>query len=122
HVLAWGGLRGAVSLALVLSLPAALGSDRELLQVMAFGVVLFTLLVQATTMRPLVRWLGIVTRSQAQDEYEVRHARLTALRAADARLDQLHREGLVSTPTWEKLKPIVTQQAAGEAAAVRQVL
>jgi len=122
HVLAWGGLRGAVSLALVLSLPAALGSDRELLQVMAFGVVLFTLLVQATTMRPLVRWLGIVTRSQGQDEYEVLHARLTALRAADARLDRMHTEGLLSSPTWEKLKPIVTQRAAGEAAAVRQVL
>ena len=122
HVLAWGGLRGAVSLALVLSLPAALGGDRQLLQVMAFGVVLFTLVAQATTMRPLVRWLNIITRSQAQDEYEARHARLTALRAADARLDRLHNEGLMSSPTWEKLKPIVTQRAASEAAAVRQVL
>ena len=43
HVLGWGGLRGAISLALVLSLPTTFGSDRELLQVMAFGVVLFTL-------------------------------------------------------------------------------
>ena len=32
-VLVWGGLRGAVSLALALSLPAALGPDRALLQV-----------------------------------------------------------------------------------------
>ena len=122
HVLAWGGLRGAVSLALVLSLPAALGSDRELLRVMAFGVVLFTLLVQATTMRPLVRRLGIATRSQGQEEYDLRHARLTALRAADARLDRLHTEGLISSPAWEKLKPLVTRRAASEAVAVRQVL
>ena len=122
HVLAWGGLRGAVSLALVLSLPAALGPEHELLRVMAFGVVLFTLVVQATTMRPLVRRLGIVTRGQGQDEYDLRHARLTALRAADARLDRLHHDGLISTPAWEKLKPIVTQNAAHEAAAVRQVL
>ena len=122
HVLAWGGLRGAVSLALALGLPAALGPDRDLLQTMTFGVVLFTLLAQATTMRPLVRWLGIVTRSPGQAEYEASHARLTALRAADVRLDRLHAEGLMSSPTWEKLKPIVAERAAAQAAAVREVL
>lgn len=122
HVLAWGGLRGAISLALALSLPAALGPDRELLRVMAFGVVLFTLLGQATTMRPLIGRLRIITRSEVQVEYEMRHARLTALRAADARLDRLHEEGLLSAPTWEKLKPIITQRAAALAQAVREVL
>ena len=40
HILAWGGLRGALSLALALSLPAAFGPDRELLRTMAFGVAL----------------------------------------------------------------------------------
>jgi CPA1 family monovalent cation:H+ antiporter len=63
HVLNWGGLRGAISLALVLSLPTALGAERDLLRVMTFGVVLFSLLVQATTMRSLVRRLDIVTRT-----------------------------------------------------------
>src|SRR5574341_1300115 len=77
HIVAWGGLRGAISLALALSLPESLGADRDLLRVMAFGVVLFTLLAQATTMRPLIRWLRIITRSEAQVEYETRHARLT---------------------------------------------
>ena len=52
HVLNWSGLRGAIALALALSLPAALGEGREMVQVMAFGVVLFTLVVQSTTMRP----------------------------------------------------------------------
>ena len=45
HVANWSGLRGAISLALALSLPAALGSDRDLLRIMVFGVVLFTLLI-----------------------------------------------------------------------------
>ncbi|HLB46818.1 MAG TPA: Na+/H+ antiporter [Anaerolineales bacterium] len=122
HVLTWGGLRGAISLALALSLPSALGADRDLIRVMAFGVVLFTLLGQATTMRPLIRWLRIITRGEAQVEYEMRHARLTTLRAADARLDRLHAEGLLSTPTWEKLKPLITQRATALAEAVREVL
>ena len=52
HVLGWSGLRGAISLALALSLPKALGSAHTQLHVMAFGIVLFTLLVQATTIAP----------------------------------------------------------------------
>jgi len=122
HILNWGDLRGAISLALALSLPATLSGDRDLLRVMAFGVVLFTLLVQSTTIRPLIRWLRIITYSDAQVEYEMRHARLTALRSADARLDRLHAEGLMSTPTWEKLKKFVTQNAASLAEAVRDFL
>jgi CPA1 family monovalent cation:H+ antiporter len=122
HTLVWGSLRGAISLALALSLPAALGPDRDLLRVMAFGVVLFTLLVQSTTMRPLIRWLRIITRSEAQVVYEMQHARLTALRSADARLDRLHIDGLVSTHTWEKLKQFVSEQAGSLAEAVRELL
>jgi CPA1 family monovalent cation:H+ antiporter len=122
HVLNWGGFRGAICLALALSLPASLGGDRDLLRVMAFGVVLFTLLAQSTTMRPLIRWLRIITRGEAQLEYELRHARLAALRSADARLDRMHTEGLLSTHTWEKLKQFITQNADSLVVAVREVL
>jgi len=122
HILTWGGLRGAICLALVLSLPASFGNSRDLLQVMAFGVVLFTLLVQGTTMSHLIRKLNIVVRSEGQIDYEIGHARLASLRAADARLDRLHTEGLISTHTLERLKPFITQRAASLAEAVRAVL
>src|SRR5690349_12258679 len=52
HILFWGGLRGAVAIALALSLPVDF-PKRELLQAITFGIVLFTLLVQGTT----VEWL-----------------------------------------------------------------
>jgi len=61
-VILWGGLRGAVTLALTLSVtenrrvPAEV---QHLVSVLATGFVLFTLLVQATTLRPLLRWLGL---------------------------------------------------------------
>ena len=56
HVIYWSGLRGAVSTALALSLPADL-PNRAMLQGITFGVVLFTLLVQATTAELVVdRW------------------------------------------------------------------
>jgi len=122
HVQAWGGLRGALSLALVLSLPAAFGPDRFLLRTMAFGVALFTLLVQATTMRSLIRRLGIITISPAQADYEERHARLTALRSAEAHIERRYREGLISAPAWERIKPKLQEQTALLADSVRELL
>jgi CPA1 family monovalent cation:H+ antiporter len=52
-VLAWSGLRGAVAVAMALALPADV-PQRALLQELVFAVVLFTLLVQATTIGRLV--------------------------------------------------------------------
>ena len=51
-ILIWGGLRGALTITLALALPAGF-PERRLLLAMAFGVVLFTLLVQGLTL-PLV--------------------------------------------------------------------
>jgi CPA1 family monovalent cation:H+ antiporter len=57
-ILFWGGLRGAVTLALALSLPTSLDYWWTI-QSIAFGVVLFTLLVQATTMASLMHRQGV---------------------------------------------------------------
>ncbi len=122
HVLTWGGLRGALGLALALSLPVSFGADRQLIRTIAFGVVLFTLLAQATTMRWLIRRLGIVTRLPQQLEYEKRHARLTALRSAETHMERRHREGLLSTHTYETLRPKLQEQIALLAEAVRESL
>ena len=59
--LVWAGLRGAVSLAAALSLPLGL-PDRDLLLTLTLGIVLFTLLAQGLTMRPLLTWLGVVRK------------------------------------------------------------
>lgn len=67
HVLFWGGLRGAISLALALSLTIEeVGQDIERLQAMAFGVVLFTLLVQGTTMGWMLKRFGLVKNPEIQ--------------------------------------------------------
>lgn len=104
HVQFWGGLRGAISLALVLSLPLEMEGRTRLLS-MTFGVVLFTLVVQGTTMQFLMSRLGLVRRDEDELEYERRHARLVAARAARDRLEQMHRDGMVSTSSWEQLAP-----------------
>jgi hypothetical protein len=118
----WGGLRGALSLALALSLPAAFGPDRDLLRTMAFGVALFTLLVQATTMSSLVRRLKIITVNPVQVDYTQRHARLNALQSAEAHMERRYREGLISGPAWERIKPKLQEQTALLADSVRELL
>lgn len=61
-VMVWGGLRGAVALALALSIPVTLDYWWTI-QSIAFGVVLFTLFIQAPTIGLLVRRLDIDGRS-----------------------------------------------------------
>jgi NhaP-type Na+/H+ and K+/H+ antiporter len=99
-----------------------MGTDRDLLRTMAFGVALFTLLIQATSMSPLVRRLGIITTSPLQIDYAQRHARLTALRSAEAHIEHRYKEGLISTPAWEKIKPKLQEQIALLADSVHQLL
>jgi len=62
-VMAWSGLRGALPVALAVSIPPSLVSpeERKLLVQLTVGTVLFTLLVQATTIKPLLRALGLAS-------------------------------------------------------------
>lgn len=57
HVLFWGGLRGALALALALGLPPDM-QGRESIITVAFAVVAFSIFVQGLTIKPLMRRLG----------------------------------------------------------------
>jgi CPA1 family monovalent cation:H+ antiporter len=60
HVLFWGGLRGALALALALDLPEDLAS-RDTIVAVTYAVVAFSIFAQGLTMGPLLRRLGQVT-------------------------------------------------------------
>jgi CPA1 family monovalent cation:H+ antiporter len=59
-VMIWGGLRGGLSVAMALSLPS--GAGRDLVVALTYGVVVFGLLVQGTTLGWLVRKLHLPRR------------------------------------------------------------
>jgi CPA1 family monovalent cation:H+ antiporter len=61
HVLFWGGLRGALALALALSLPDDL-PHRNAIVVITFAVVAFSVFAQGLTIPPLLRKLGKLAR------------------------------------------------------------
>lgn len=124
HVLFWGGLRGAITLALALSLPESgrLAQARGSLQAMAFGVVLFTLLVQGSSTNWLIKRLKLIQRSQYQEEYELRHARFVAGRAAHDYLRRMAQQGLISEHTWQRLSPLLQKQNDALVEAIREVM
>jgi CPA1 family monovalent cation:H+ antiporter len=102
HVLVWGGLRGALGLALVLSLNPTFPYREELLA-WTFGVVAFSLIVQGLTIKPLLRILGMAATSES--EYNrARRVRQIALSSARAELDELLKSHAVSAPLHAKLR------------------
>lgn len=122
HVLFWGGLRGAIALALALSLPFALGEERRTVVIMTFGVVLFTLVIQGLSMDWLVHRLRLVVRSEEQIEYERRHARAQAAQASYDHLQSMRRDGLISGHTWQALRPVLDRRVSALTDAVQETL
>ncbi len=103
HILFWGGLRGAISLALVLSVPVAL-AERAMLESMTFGVMLFTLLVQGTTIQFLLDRLGLTQQPPHRIAREKRLGQFFAAQAGMRRLEDLRREGLLLDEMWNGLR------------------
>jgi CPA1 family monovalent cation:H+ antiporter len=103
HVMFWGGMRGAVGIALVLSLPAAIVS-RELLITLAFGYVLFSVVVQGLTIKPLLNRLGLTRGSEKEREFEESLSQMAAAQASVAALERMHQEHLLSGPIADHLR------------------
>ncbi|MFD2627553.1 Na+/H+ antiporter [Oceanobacillus kapialis] len=74
HVLNWGGLKGSLSIALALSLPRDFEGREEIL-ILAFSVVLFSLVAQGLSIKPLISWLGVNKKEEGYQEYEALIAR-----------------------------------------------
>jgi CPA1 family monovalent cation:H+ antiporter len=54
-IISWGGLRGGLSIALALNLPDQIGQGKELILILTYMVVLFTILVQGLTLKKIVK-------------------------------------------------------------------
>jgi CPA1 family monovalent cation:H+ antiporter len=79
YVVGWCGMRGTVTLAAALALPATF-PYRDLIFFTSFAVVLVTLVAQGMTLRPLLAWLDV--RDDDSVAREAQLARVETLRAA----------------------------------------
>jgi CPA1 family monovalent cation:H+ antiporter len=94
HVMVFGNVKGALSMAAVLALPQGI-EYRDRLIAIVFGVTLVTLLTQALPFRRFLTWLGVAEERETPEVDEAR-AVLIAARRAQLELDQLLASGLIS--------------------------
>ena len=92
-VMFWGGQRGAIALAIVLSLPDF--EYAETFVALVMGAVLFTLLVQGLTIEGLVRRLGL-DKPPLSDRLSLMEARIQARRQVLDEIPSLLANGLFS--------------------------
>jgi monovalent cation/hydrogen antiporter len=109
-VVAWSGMRGAVSLAAALALPletyaGAPLPDRDLVLFITFAVILVTVVGQGLTLPGLVRWLRVGDDGDDEGAEELR-ARLTTAKAAIDSLDQLESEEWTRDDTIERVRAL----------------
>ena len=90
----FGNVKGALSMAAVLALPANI-PYRERLVAIVFGVTLVTLVTQALPFRAFLTWLGVAGGGEDELAEECR-AILIGARRAQAELDSLLASGLLS--------------------------
>ncbi|MEO7197771.1 MAG: Na+/H+ antiporter [Solirubrobacterales bacterium] len=107
-LVAWTGMRGAVSLAAALALPFLTDGDlafpnRELIIFLTFSVILATLLLQGLTLPPLIQLLGIDGEDDALGREEDT-ARQRSAEAALERLEELTGEEWVAEDTAERMR------------------
>ena len=87
HIMWWGGLKGGLAIAVVLSIPAEL-PERQLLFEITLGIVLFTLLISAPTIRPLMHFIGLSEISKGES-LEYRNSLHSAEESSQQYLDGL---------------------------------
>jgi CPA1 family monovalent cation:H+ antiporter len=106
-VIAWCGMRGAVSLAAALAIPLTTDAgrafpERDLIIFLTFCVILGTLVVQGLTLPAVIRAFHLEPDHLAEEEDA--RARIAAADAAIARLDELLGEDWVRDDTAERLR------------------
>ncbi|HUF12551.1 MAG TPA: cation:proton antiporter [Longimicrobiales bacterium] len=117
--MAWGGLRGAMCLVLALAIPETY-AYREIILNMTVGVVLFSLLVQGLTLRPLVQWLGLHQPS-IPERYLLEESLLTAKHRARAMMSDLLEGGVFSDRVVRSLESSYAKQEEVIQAQIRTV-
>ena len=106
-VIVWGGLRGAVSLALGLAVAEneALPEDfRHIVAVLTTGFVLFTLLVNGISLRPLVKLLGLDKLPPAEQALRDRALNLALARIKDKVSEVAAADRLAAKPVAEAIE------------------
>ena len=106
-IVGWTGMRGVVSLAAAMAIPTMSDQNepfpaRDLVVFLSFGVIFATLVVQGTTLGPLIKWLRVGGDRNA--EIEEGMARRKMVHAALAEIDRMAESDLVALEIAPQLR------------------
>lgn len=116
HIMWWGGLKGGLAIAIVLAIPEEI-PGKQLLLHMTLGVVVFTLLVNASTIRPLIHRLGL-DQLTSQEQAELTQGLAHIQGQADHTLSQIRHAGLISKASFRSSSKKIKSALHGESHAV----
>ncbi|MBC8210214.1 MAG: cation:proton antiporter [Gammaproteobacteria bacterium] len=107
HIMWWGGLKGGLAIAIVLSIPESM-PGRELLINLTLGVVLFTLIVNAWSIRPLMQRLKL-DRMSADETLEMEQGLRAAGASSRSLLDGFTATSVITPGLNKKLNTLVNR-------------
>jgi Na+:H+ antiporter len=108
HVMWWGGLKGGLAIAVALTIPGTF-PEQPLLLELTLGVVLISLLLNASTMRYLIRWRKI-DRLNAHEVAELKQNLEEVNASVEAVLHQFSKMHLLSTETEHSIEHAFKKQ------------
>ncbi len=101
-IMTWGGLRGALSMVLALSIPNSFDM-KELIVTLVFGVVLISIFIQGITMSPLMKILGILPPVSKLKNYELLKTEISLYQNTVETIKNLNQRHFLSSKSLELL-------------------
>ncbi|MBD2205764.1 Na+/H+ antiporter [Calothrix sp. FACHB-1219] len=120
HVLFFGNIKGSLSMALALSIPASI-PGREQLIAIVFGTVLLSVVGQGVSLPWLVKRLQLSQVSATRQQVEELQAQLITAKAAQDELDTLLKTGVLPKAVYEEMRSGYQVQVAGAEKALREL-
>lgn len=112
YVLWWGALRGAVGLALALIVAGEAKIDATIRNQFLFytaGIVTLTLLINATTIKALLNWLGLTSIAPAKQKM-ILNAKSYLRSASENSMEKLKSDRFLGRANWESVKLYLPEQ------------
>ncbi|MDP1026254.1 Na+/H+ antiporter [Sphingomonas sp. KR1UV-12] len=112
-VMGWAGMRGVVTLAAALTLPADF-PQRDFMLLAAFGVILVTVLVQGSTLGLLIRWTGLRRTAEDEPPMDMTAAERAMMQAQLFAVERLARDEAGNLVHPQLLRRYTARATAGE--------
>jgi len=108
-LVAWSGMRGVVSLASALAIPLTIGPgyefrDRNLILFITFIVILFTLVLQGLSLKPLIRLLKIEVNEKEAQQLQSMALRIQLAEAVLAYMDTNYVDEIRTHDTYQRVR------------------